>query len=280
MSAFCDLHTHSVFSDGTCTPEEIVDAAVGMGLTAVALCDHNTVAGLPDFLRAAEGKDILAVPAMELSTQYGEKELHIVGLFIPPERFGRVTVFLEEINGRKERSNRALVEALNEGGYPLDYEAIKAATPNGHINRAHIASEMVKRGHVGSIKEAFQGLLSPEGEYYRPPERLDAFEGIAFLRSIGAVPVLAHPFLDLDEERLRRFLPEAKKHGLLGMETRYSLFSPQTTALAQRLAEEFGLKPSGGSDFHGANKPDIRLGTGRGDLQVPARYAEELKQLA
>ena len=134
-----------------------------------------------------------------------------------------------------------------------------------------------KRSSQGSVQEAFQTLLSKKHGYFIPPERIPVFEAIEYLRSLGAVSVLAHPFLNLTAEELRVFLPEAKQHGLTAMETHYSKFSPEETALARSIAREFDLAESGGSDFHGDVKPDILLGTGRGDLKVPAEFVSILE---
>ena len=278
MKNACDLHTHSCFSDGTCTPAEIIDLAVRKGLSAVALTDHNTVAGLPDFLSAAAGKDISAIAGTEISTGYGEKELHIVGLFLKPSDFDAVTQFLEISNVRKEESNRKLVRALTEAGYPLSYEAICRTHPEGTVNRAVIAAALLEKGYVSSVEDAFQRLFHRRSGLYMPPERISAFEAIAFLASIHAVPVLAHPFLNLSEGELREFLPEAKKHGLAAMETVYSSYSMETGLLAAKIAAEYGLLQSGGSDFHGGTKPDISLGSGRGSLLVPAAFAKQLQE--
>ncbi|MBQ7377293.1 MAG: PHP domain-containing protein [Clostridia bacterium] len=264
---FCDLHTHSFFSDGTCTPEEIVDGAIEAGLSAVALTDHNTVDGLRDFIAAARGKDIEIVPGAEFSVDYQGTELHILGLFIPPEAFGRVSERMESVNRRKEASNIALIDSLNRAGYCLDYEEIKGLTPNGKVNRAHIATAMVKKGYIGSVKEGFDTLLSKSAGHYQEPARLTAAEIIAFIKSIGAVPVLAHPFLNLSEQALVGFLSTAK--GLCGIECYYATYDGETTKKSLRIAEQFNLLCSGGSDFHGTTKPDIGLGIGKGTLRVP-----------
>lgn len=278
MKAACDLHIHSVFSDGTYTPAELIRAGEELGLSALALCDHNTVAGLPDFLRAAGHSPVEAVPGTEFSTDYHGTELHILGLFLQPRYFPAVTGLLADACRRKEESNRSLIAALCDAGYVLDYTTIKEGTPEGQVNRAHIAAAMVEKGYVSSIQEAFETLLSPKYGLYQPPERLSAFAAIEFIRSIHAVPVLAHPFLNLNEEALRVFLRQAKGYGLGGMETMYSLYDEVTAETAASLAREFGLKQSGGSDFHGANKPDIRLGSGRGNLAVPLRFLSELRK--
>lgn len=268
MSNRCDLHIHSHYSDGTCSPAELVRLAEAQGLSAIALCDHNTIDGLPEFCAAGESGKVQAVPGIEFSVDYAGTELHILGLFIQPEQYGRVKDLLEIYQRKKEDSNLALAKALNAAGYAVDYEAIQSKT-SGIPNRAHFAADLVEKGYFGSIRECFQTILSPKIGLYVPPPRPDAFEAISFIKEIGSVAVLAHPFLSLQEPALRVFLKEAVSHGLDGMETMYSTFDKTQTRRAQEITHEFGLLQSGGSDFHGANKPDISIGTGRGDLVVP-----------
>ena len=272
-----DLHTHSYYSDGTVSPAEVVALAKEAGLTAVALCDHNTVAGLPEFLTAAQAQGVEGVPGVELSTDYGDTELHIVGLYIPAEGYAELTAATEAVLRRKEHSNVQLVSALNDAGLAMDYQTIKDGTPDGFVNRAVIAAEMVRLGYVSSAKEAFSKWLRPGLGYFQPPKRLDVFEAIRLLKSLGAAAVLAHPFLNLDEAELRVFLAKAKQVGLDGMETLYSTYSEETCCLSRSIAEEFGLLESGGSDFHGQNKPDISVGTGRGTLCVPDRFLAQIR---
>ena len=273
---FCDLHTHSVFSDGTYTPAGIIDGAINAGLDAVALTDHNTADGLADFIAYARGKGIDAVAGVEFSADYYEKELHILGLFVPEKSFLKVGELMKAVSDRKEQSNIDLINALSNAGICLDYDEIKGKTPNGRVNRAHIAAAMTEKGYVGSIKQAFDKWLLPSVGYYKMPQRPSAFEIIDFILEIGAVPVLAHPFLNLSEEELLRFLPEAKMRGLAGMECYYSTYDKATTERSVSIADAIGLLPSGGSDFHGANKPDIVLGKGKGDLRVPYEWFERL----
>lgn len=272
---YCDLHTHSIYSDGTLSPAQLVAEGLRKKLRAVALTDHNTIAGLTAFLKAAEGTGLEGIPGVEISTGYNNQEVHIVGLFLRQESYGELEDFLSVINQRKEKSNRELVAALWEAGYALSYEEIRERH-QGNVNRAVIAAELIKKGYLTDRKEAFDGILSAKNGLYHPPERIPAFEAIRFLSSIHAVPVLAHPYLSLTEEALHTFLPEAKRNGLAAMETRYSTFTPQLTEAARSLASEFGLLESGGSDFHGGNKPEIQLGSGKGDLAVPYSFVQSL----
>ena len=277
MKSLCDLHTHSVFSDGTDTPAEILRLSVAAGLSAVALCDHNTVDGLSDFLAVSDGKPLTAIPGAEFSVDFEGTEVHLLGLFLPESRFAEITERMQEVMDRKEQSNIELIESLRRAGYALDYNEIKSTTPNGKINRAHIAADLTKRGYTGSIKEAFRTLLSPSAGHYREPKRIDLFEMIDYLASIHAAPVLAHPLLNLSVEDLTRLLPRAKQTGMIGMECVYSLYDSARTQNSMALADTFGLQYSGGSDYHGANKPDIRIGVGRGDLRIPAEWASSIR---
>ena len=275
---FCDLHTHSHYSDGTDSPKQIIERAEEIGLNSVALTDHNCVDGLDEFISAAEGRDIEAIPGIEISVDYSDRELHIVALYVSPEHFDEVRALTRRPQEDKERSNIELVSALGKVGIEIDYEKMKAETPDGRINRAHFAAEIVKLGFAESRNEAFAKYLDPSLGLYRPPRRLEAFETIEFIKSIGAVSILAHPFLQMNRGELRSFLAEAKKHGLDGIETHYSEFSPVQTEWAIEAAEEFGLLQSGGSDYHGGNKPNISLGNGVGFLKVPAAFAENIKR--
>jgi predicted metal-dependent phosphoesterase TrpH len=279
-----DLHTHTHFSDGTYSPAELIDEAERMGLAAIALCDHNTVRGLDEFLAAAQGRNIEAVPGIEFSTDYvlpeGKTiELHLLALFIRSEHHEAINALVAQMAENKQKSNRALIKELQRHGYDITYDEV-CAKGHGNINRAHVAGVLTEKGYTTSIQEAFATLLAPERGLYVEPERLPVFETIEYIRSIGAVPVLAHPFLKLDEAGLRAFLDQAIPCGLVGMETLYSTYDEKTTALSRAIAHEYGLCESGGSDFHGERKPDIALGTGKGNLAIPYEFLEKLKTYA
>ncbi len=271
----CDLHCHSVFSDGTNTPEEIT-ALAKENNAVVALCDHNTVKGLAMFLAEAARLGVTAVAGAEFSSEYKGSEVHILALFIPEKHFARVEEFTDEYKKRKTESNFGLIKRLNEAGYDISFERLQSQAEGGSFNRAAIAAEMRRKGYVSSNKEAFDGVLSKKGGFYIPPRRENSLDVISFIRSINALPVLAHPLISLTEEKLTEFLGDATKAGLLGMETEYSLYSSEDEKTAKALAESFGLLESGGSDFHGDNKPDIEFITGKGNLQVPEEFYYKL----
>lgn len=264
---YCDLHTHTNHSDGALTPQQLVVEAKKKNLI-IALTDHNTVSGLPSFLSEAERLGVTAVGGVELSTVFENAEYHLLGLFVDKEHYEKIESLCFEYHLKKERSNIMLVNKLNDLGYPLDYSEIKKKNVKGNVNRAHIASAMVEKGYVSSVKDAFESLLDEKRGIYVPPERLELCEAIKFLREINAVPVLAHPLKDAGPERLREIIPGLIEKGLMGIETMHSSYSNEMIAISKSIAKEFSLYESGGSDYHGSVKPNVELGIGKGNLHI------------
>ena len=263
----CDLHTHTNHSDGSISTAELVRLAKEKNLI-IALTDHNTVSGLPDFLAEAERLGVTAVGGTELTTEYDGREFHLIGLFIDPEYYDDVERLCRNLLMMKELSNRDLVDKLRALGYDIDYDEIKKRNLKGNANRAHIAQELVDRGYVSGVREAFVTLLEEECGLYKPTGRLKLCDAIEFLRGIHAVPVLAHPLKDITPDQLRAMLPELISHGLVAIETMHSSYSDEMIAVSREIADEFGLLESGGSDFHGFVKPGVTLGVGRGNLAI------------
>lgn len=279
MTRYCDLHTHSYYSDGTCTPEQVVRLAAQAGLSAVALCDHSCVRGLPEFSRAGAAMGIETVWGCEFSTDWRGHELHILGLFLTPDQCPDIEAFLAPSLADKERSNRLLAHNLTREGYEVDYDALCAASYPGQVNRAHFAAELTRRGYVPDRDTAFRTLLHERYGLYHPSAHPGSLQVLGFLKEMGIFSVLAHPFLSLKDPALvRAFLTEAAPFRLGGMEVFYSKDTPPVTALAQAVAKEFSLAESGGSDFHGENKPDIAIGTGKGNLRIPLSVLRRLQQ--
>ena len=274
----CDLHTHSVYSDGTFTPLELVDGAIAAGLSALAMTDHNTVTGLADFEKAAQDKPIEIVPGVEFTTAYKGIELHILGLFITSEMYDSINRYISRAQELKDESNYKLINRLRERGYEITFREVLEGT-KGHINRANIAAVLVEKGYLKSISEGFDTILSKSYGLYEPPERLSSIDTITFIRSIGAVAVWAHPYFHMTFDQAEEFLPHAIDAGLQGMETLYSTYDEETTQKAREVCRRFGICESGGSDFHGANKPHISLGKGQGNLLIPYEFYEKLKGL-
>lgn len=270
----CDLHTHTHFSDGSLSPYELVELAISSGLGAIALTDHNTIGGIPDFLEAAEGRCITTIPGIEFSTDFEGRELHILALGFSSDAYGKINALVDELTERKRLAIEGLIEALVGAGYKLDSEKIHEGA-QGIVNRAHIATELVRMGYAASRSDAFDRILYSGGPFYRSPKYIDTLECVDFVRSIGAVSVLAHPFLNIDEARIRALLGRLRGK-LDAIEVLYSEYDEATTERSMLLAKEFSLLPSGGSDFHGKNKPDISLGRGKGNLEVPLCFAADM----
>ena len=273
---YCDLHVHSNFSDGTLSPAELIALAKETGLCAIALTDHNTVLGLPDFLDEAQKQGVNAIAGTEISTAYRGNELHLLALFIPLSAYEFLENKMAQYHALKEASNRDLIAKLNAAGYDISYENVLKRSKSGNVNRAHVAAELLEHGYIPSIKSAFEHLLKAHAGFYTPPQRWDVFDAIRTVRSLGAVPVIAHPFIELKEDELRDFLPPAIEAGLIGMETLQSAYSNETTETAKRIAQEFSLVESGGSDFHGMNKPHVQLGKTTEGRPVPMEFYENL----
>ena len=278
MGKYCDLHLHSFYSDGTHSPCELVSMAKTLGLSPIALTDHNTVKGTEEFFAEAEKAGIEAIAGIEFSVDYKGKELHLLALGVDNRCFGEIEDMMDDYLKIRERTNREMVEALRTAGYLIDYDDVYRISGNGYINRAHIGKALVEKGYCSSVRNAFDTLLRKDSPYFRPRVYPNVFDMIDYIKKLGAVSILAHPFLQFDEAGLREFLNGAVAHGIDGMETVYTEFSEEQTALARLIAREFDLIESGGSDFHGSTKPDVAFGVGFGNLKVPASFADAIKE--
>ena len=280
MNKRCDLHCHSNFSDGTCSPSELVKLAKKQGLSALALTDHNTSKGLKEFMEAGKNNDFLTVPGCEFSTEWNNKEIHIVGLFFNEKYWSEIEDFYEIAHIAKLNSNKKMIDNLNKAGYQITEEEVKAISSEDNYNRAHVGRVLTEKGYVKSVSEAFDTLLKVGNGFYFPPKRITSIAAIQFIKVYGATAIMAHPLLNLTYNEMMEFLPIAKKAGLDAIETHYTEFDDEMTNTAILLAERFELKQSGGSDFHGDTKPGISLGTGRGNLFVPYSFYEDMLSCA
>ena len=273
-----DLHTHSNASDGTCSPTRVVEIALQKGLRAVALTDHDTVQGIDEALAAANafGNQIQVIPGTELSVAYKKGDIHIVGLFINHHNSGFQKMTSLLIQRRQER-NEKMAANLQKAGIPITVEDLTKDNPETVVTRAHFARFLVEKQIVPSVQDAFRKYLDTSTPYYVPREYIQPEEGISLIRHAGGVPVLAHPLhYNLAPNELEALIRRLVKAGLMGIEVMYSNHSTQDEFYARSLAKKYGLMPSGGSDFHGSNKPAIDIGTGRGNLRIPYSYLETL----
>lgn len=275
-----DLHTHSTESDGTDTPETLTHNAKEAGLSAFALTDHDTVAGIEKAKPVAQKLGIEFVPGIELSTDYEGTEVHILGYYIDEKNeyfLKQLQTFLDSRDLRNEK----MAFLLQKEGFDITLDKLAAEYPDSVITRAHFARYLVEHHMVKNRETAFSKYLGNQCRCYVPREKISPFEAIKLIQSGGGVSFFAHPILcHMNFERLKRLIADLKAAGLTGIEAIYSANSPGDTGNLKRIAKENGLLVSGGSDYHGANKPYIRLGKGRGNLYVPDEILEDIKLAA
>ena len=273
-----DLHTHSTFSDGTFSPAELVKKAVEKNLAAFALTDHDAVGGIESAITAIKEQNapVLFVPGTELSVG----DIHMVGLFIDYKNpaFTKISDLL--VSRRVER-NKEMVAKFNNASINMTYEELQEGNPDTVITRAHFARWLIKHGIVKNAAEAFDKYLDTHCPFYVPRKYITPEEGIELILESGGVPILAHPLhYKLEEKELETLIVRLKAAGLKGMEAKYSNHTAQDETYARKLCNKYELLPSGGSDFHGSNKPAIDMGTGRGTLSVPFEYLINIAKAA
>lgn len=274
-----DLHTHSTASDGTLPPAQVARAAAEAGLAAVALTDHDTTQGLAEFMAAATPGGPELVPGVELSVERpGGGSMHLVGLWVDPAE-PRFAQGLERVQTAREQRNPKIVGRLRELGVEITLDEVTAAAGGGQVGRPHFAQVLVDKGVVGGPGEAFGRFLKRGAPAYMDKERLTPGQAMELIRGAGGVSVLAHPgLLELHPAVLEQLVKDLKDQGLMGLEAYYSEHNPSQERRLLDMAARLGLVVSGGSDFHGHNKPGIRLGAGQGTLRVPATILAGLKQ--
>lgn len=278
-----DLHTHTSKSDGSYTPTELVDYAIEKGLSAVAVTDHDSIEGLDEALSHAMAlkekglPTVEVVPGIEFSTKYGNQDVHVVGLYIA---YGSA-VFQDALTGfvdSRTNRNRKMCENLQGAGIDITYEKLRARYPDSVITRAHYASYLFTEGYVKSRQDAFSQYLGDHTKYFVPREKVTPVQAVRLIRNAGGIPILAHPPLyHMGNDRLNGLTASLKEAGLMGIEAFYSTYSNQDIRDMQRLALKYDLLLSGGSDFHGANKPGLDLGCGYGKLFVPEELLVNMK---
>ena len=270
-----DLHIHTTASDGTFTPEEVVREASRIGLAAVAITDHDTAAGYARAAAEGENCGLEVVPGIEISTKF-RSAVHILGYYIDVDSPALEEV-LEWMHRDREERNVKLCAMLRESGVDIDIERMHARFGD-LVGRPHFAEIMIENGMARDMNDAFERLLNKNKPYFIPRQFLPIERSIEIIREAGGTAVLAHPFqYRLDDAGLRELIEHCMESGLEGMECRYSGYDAAQTAYLEALAAEYGLVRTGGSDFHGAIKGEIRLGEGKGGLNVPYAFLEELR---
>ncbi len=273
-----DLHVHTTASDGTCSPAEVVRIAKEKGLSAIAITDHDTVAGYAEAAAEGERVGLEVVPGMEISTRY-LGPVHILGYYLDTKSpvLNEVTDWLVQ---DRDKRNRKMARLMQEDGLPVDYDEMRERF-GAVIGRPHFAEVLVELGLAENVQDAFARYVERGQKYYAARNFLPIERSIRLIREAGGVPVMAHPFqYKLQDAQLRELLDLCVKNGLMGMECRYSGYTEEQVQYLLALAKEYSLVPTGGSDFHGSVKPHIALGDGTGGLFVPYRFLNGVKAAA
>lgn len=272
-----DLHVHSTYSDGTLTPKELVLRAKQFGLSAFALTDHDTVAGIDEAVMEGNHQSIEVIPGIELSTFFDQKEIHIVGLYVDSKNQSFLDALQDMQNARINR-NIEMCKKFRDIGINISYDEMVDKYSDCVITRAHFADFLLEKGFIKNRNEAFERYIGDRGPCYVPRTKVSTEAAVALIRKAGGVPILAHPVLyHLGKAQMRNLLTHLCQAGLVGIETVYSTYSTGEEIEIRSLAKEFHLLESGGSDYHGANKPKIEIGIGYGHLCVPYDFLDAIR---
>jgi len=275
-----DLHLHTTHSDGSLPPAEVVRLAHEAGVTALAITDHDITTGLPEALAAGEALGIEIIPGIEISSRYGDSELHVLGYFLDwqdPELNTR----LATLRDSRHRRNPQIIERLQALGIDITYDEVRAVAGSDSVGRPHIAQVVMEKKVVTSAKEAFDRFLANGKPAYIPRDLPEPAEAIQWIKAAKGLAVLAHPtWVKATEGTLIDLVRQLKTAGLDGVEVHYSTHTPRQTREYLSLAKQTGLLVTGGSDFHGVTKPDIEVGIGKGALHVPDHLLPKLKDAA
>ncbi len=276
LSGCVDLHLHSTASDGTDTPKEIVAKAVELGLSAIALTDHDTLAGISEARQAAQELNIELVPGCELSTNTPFGEIHLLA-FWPDESPAALAALAVQEQNRHAR-NMQILERLADLGINISDEELQEEARGDIIGRPHIASILLRQGTVRSTAEAFARYLGRDGMAFVPRQLLTPLEGLRLLQSFNAVTAVAHPMLlRAPLKYIQETVFELAGAGLDALEAYHSEHSSDQVYQVVKMAGEHDLLLSGGSDYHGLAKPRVSMGKGKGSLRVSSYILDKLK---
>ena len=273
-----DLHTHSLHSDGAQTPTDVVKTAREAGLSAIALTDHDCITGVREAMEAGKAMGVEVIPGVELSAQ-SDTELHILGYFVDIENKRLQDTMAYALRVRDERQEETC-RKLNEQGFQITMKEARAeAHGNPVLCRAHFAQIMVRKGYAESVKDAFNRYLSVGCYAYSNRQALTGPEAVSLIHEAGGIAVAAHLHLiKMPDEPLKEYLKSLIPYGLDGIEGYYTDYTPDMESRYRAMAKELGLVISGGTDYHGANKPHIAIGKGRGELEIPYSVLDGLRQ--
>ena len=279
MDNAIDLHIHSIYSDGSDTPDVIVNLAKKLGLKAISLTDHDAVDGIPQMQSLCDKANIAFVPGIELSTDYENHEIHILGYYFDYTDKEFNDILSVNVKARDARTEKIL-SALRDNGFDITLDALYKVSPAAVITRAHIATYLYSTHQIKSQKEAFDKYIGDGKCCFFKRDKINAIDAIKLIHKVHGIAVIAHPPLyRLDNNELDRVISDFKNNGLDGIETVYSTYKNDDAYVMRSFAEKYNLIMTGGSDYHGLNKPFIHLGCGRGNMHVPYSFYEALRDL-
>ena len=279
-----DLHAHSTYSDGTLTPSALVELAAQVGLSAVAITDHDSVDGVDEALLAGDELGVEVLPGVEINLEHSQMTVDLLGYFPGEPPGAELRRTLTELRHYRDVRNAQILERLRELGYPIDPQELAEIAGSGAAGRPHIGEAMRRRGYVSSITEAFERFLRRGAPAFVDRRRLSLSAAVRLIRGADGLAAIAHPgIIRTDEAGLARLVGEARRCGVGGLECFYPEHDARTVARCLGLAALNGLVPTGGSDFHGETKPDVHLGRANDGRPVPdavlaglkARWAQE-----
>lgn len=273
-----DLHTHSTCSDGSLLPEELVERAAREGIIALALTDHDTVAGIEDAADACRKRGILFVPGVEVEAAYPSGELHILGLNLRAPH-GDLERALTEMKIERNRRNEAILDRIRSGGVAADMDEVEALAGGDVIGRPHFAALLIQKGVVSSIQEAFDRYLGRGKPYYLPRRNLHPAEVASLIRGAGGRAVVAHPLtLRLPMSELGETFRAFRSMGIDGVEAYHSNATLAQCREIEKRASSVGCFVTAGSDYHGDQRKDRRLGRTAGGMEISDEFLSAIRE--
>jgi hypothetical protein len=265
---FADLHLHTLYSDSTYTPEQLIRDSKAAGLSAISVVDHDTIDGIDICTQLGKKEGVEVIPGIELSAEYENKEVHILGYFIDHTN----KAFKEKLDmlksNRRDRVYK-IIEKLKKVGIDLDPEKVFSLSDRGTVGRLHIARAMVEDGHVRTIYDAFYRFIGDRGPAFVLGFRFTPHDAVKLIKGVGGIPVLAHPYVLNDDQLIVKFV----EFGVMGLEVYYPEHSQSLINVYLEMARKYNLLVTGGSDCHGTAKPEVKIGL----IKIPYELVEKIK---
>lgn len=273
-----DLHAHTSASDGTYSPNELVTLAKSEGIEAIAITDHDTIEGVPEALESGEKIGLEVIPGVEISIDHQPGSMHVLGLFLDIKN-KKLIEYLTVLQASRSSRNPKIIEKLNELGLAISMEDVQKISGGGQVGRPHIAAALLKDGYVSSNQQAFDKYLKKGAIAYFERNRLTREETVDMIHGAGGLVILAHPnTLGVNGSSFSYLMSELKEVGFDGLEVFYNSHSQTDEDRLMKIVDKNGFIISGGTDFHGQNKPSIKLGVGYGNMAIPYEVLQEMKR--